>query len=313
MHQTAVPTAVWQRRTNKIIAAGITIIGLTMMLSLIPQCIYIGIVFVTFALIWLGWMTMKEKKIEPPRPEGEHPASPVLFLVASHHLRQDLFRKLKIKYLIVQPASPDFPRACEDSYKIKVSCAPLLPPIHQDPTVTKGQRPWLSSRGPTLPDPEDKPPTYDQILKLDGLPPDYYSVLSEKPPRYEDVSPAMGWGACALPTEFYTTELPCVHTTTVGSSVPLEVALHPESASSFLNESPSSWSAQSVLSTTYTAAQNPSFASDNPSFQPTVEDGNVKDFLTYLEITKDNGSFQEERREFGREDANKVDTEFSNI
>ncbi|XP_042208849.1 uncharacterized protein LOC121857051 [Homarus americanus] len=258
MHQTAVPTAVWQRRTNKIIAAGITIIGLTMMLSLIPQCIYIGIVFVTFALIWLGWMTMKEKKIEPPRPEGEHPASPVLFLVASHHLRQ-------------------------------------------------------SSRGPTLPDPEDKPPTYDQILKLDGLPPDYYSVLSEKPPRYEDVSPAMGWGACALPTEFYTTELPCVHTTTVGSSVPLEVALHPESASSFLNESPSSWSAQSVLSTTYTAAQNPSFASDNPSFQPTVEDGNVKDFLTYLEITKDNGSFQEERREFGREDANKVDTEFSNI
>lgn len=42
-----------------------------------------------------------------------------------------------------------------------------------------------SSRGPTLPDPEDKPPSYEQILKLDGLPPDYYSVLSEKPPRYD--------------------------------------------------------------------------------------------------------------------------------
>lgn len=51
MHQTAVPSAVWQRRTNKIIAAGITIIGLTMMLSLIPQCIYIGVVFVACALM----------------------------------------------------------------------------------------------------------------------------------------------------------------------------------------------------------------------------------------------------------------------
>ncbi|KAK7077737.1 hypothetical protein SK128_026785, partial [Halocaridina rubra] len=37
-------------------------------------------------------------------------------------------------------------------------------------------------------DSEDKPPSYDAILTLDGLPPDYFSVLSEKPPRYEDVA-----------------------------------------------------------------------------------------------------------------------------
>lgn len=34
---------------------------------------------------------------------------------------------------------------------------------------------------------EDKPPSYDAILDSDGLPPNYYSVVSEKPPRYEDI------------------------------------------------------------------------------------------------------------------------------
>ncbi|XP_069944642.1 uncharacterized protein [Cherax quadricarinatus] len=256
MYQASVPTAVWQRRTNKIIAAGITIIGLTMMLSLIPQCIYIGIVFVTCALIWLGWMTMKEKKVEPPRPEGEHPGSPVLFLVASHHLRH-------------------------------------------------------TSRGPTLPDPNDKPPTYDQILKLDGLPPDYYSVLTEKPPRYEDLSPALGWGACALPTEFYTRELPCVHTPPAGSTVPFEVALHAESTSSFLHESPSSWTVQSILPPAYNSSPHSSFASDNPSFQLVVEESTAKEGL-YLEMTQDNDSTQEERRETEKDEASKVPTDFSN-
>ncbi|XP_068237200.1 uncharacterized protein [Palaemon carinicauda] len=239
MHQTAVSSAVWQRRTNKIIAVGITIIGLTMMLSLIPQCIFIGVVFVSCSLIWLGWMTVKEKKVEPPRPE-EHPASPVLFLVASHHLRQ-------------------------------------------------------TSRGPTLPDPEDKPPSYDQILKLDGLPPDYYSILAEKPPRYEDLSPTLGWGACALPVELYTTELPCVHSTQstpVGSPPPVDVALRPaesSTSSAFMNELPTSWSAQSLLPPTYTASgfarENPSFepfARENPSFEPVVvgrDDSSEKDEL----------------------------------
>ncbi|XP_066988756.1 uncharacterized protein [Macrobrachium rosenbergii] len=232
MHQTAVPSAVWQRRTNKIIAVGITIIGLTMMLSLIPQCIFIGVVFVSCSLIWLGWMTVKEKKVEPPRPE-EHPASPVLFLVASHHLRQ-------------------------------------------------------TSRGPTLPDPEDKPPSYDQILKLDGLPPDYYSILSEKPPRYEDLSPTLGWGACALPVELYTTELPCVHSSQsspVGSSPSVvDVALRPAesstSSSAFMGELPSSWSAQSLLPPTYGASGG--FARENPSFEPVVvgkDDCSEKDEL----------------------------------
>ncbi|MPC86575.1 hypothetical protein E2C01_081409 [Portunus trituberculatus] len=47
--------------------------------------------------------------------------------------------------------------------------------------VSRGQ--GVSARSPTLPDPEDKPPTYDQILKLDGAPPDYFSILTEKPPR----------------------------------------------------------------------------------------------------------------------------------
>nr|XP_053628680.1 uncharacterized protein LOC128686060 [Cherax quadricarinatus]XP_053628681.1 uncharacterized protein LOC128686060 [Cherax quadricarinatus] len=37
-------------------------------------------------------------------------------------------------------------------------------------------------------DPEDKPPSYDAILTSDGLPPDYYSILSEKPPKYEEIA-----------------------------------------------------------------------------------------------------------------------------
>ncbi|XP_071529783.1 uncharacterized protein [Panulirus ornatus] len=37
-------------------------------------------------------------------------------------------------------------------------------------------------------DPEDKPPSYEAILTSDGLPPDYYTVLGEKPPRYEDIA-----------------------------------------------------------------------------------------------------------------------------
>ncbi|XP_069173236.1 uncharacterized protein [Procambarus clarkii] len=256
MHQTPVPTAVWQRRTNKIIAAGITVIGLTMMLSLIPQCIYIGIAFVTCALIWLGWMTMKERNMEPPRPESEHPASPVLFLVASHHLHQ-------------------------------------------------------TSRGPTLPDPEDKPPTYDQIVKLDGLPPDYYSILTEKPPRYEELSPTLGWGACALPAKFYTTEHPCVHTSTVGSTGSIEVVLHGESTSSFLHESPS-WSSQSGLSPANNGVQSPSFASDNPSFQLVLEDIDAKESLS-LAMSQENDSTQEERIEMEKDDDSKVPTDHSSV
>ncbi|KAK3855086.1 hypothetical protein Pcinc_038490 [Petrolisthes cinctipes] len=90
-----------------------------------------------------------------------HTTSPVLFLVASNHLRQ-------------------------------------------------------SPRGPTLADPNDKPPTYDQIVKLDGLPPDYYTVLTtEKPPRYEDVGGrgGLGWGACASAMDLYSPDLACIHTT----------------------------------------------------------------------------------------------------
>lgn len=225
MQQTGVPTAVWQRRTNKIVAAGITIIGLTMMLSLIPQCIYIGIVFVSCSLVWLGWMTVREKKIEPPRPEGQHPTSPVLFLVASHHLSN-------------------------------------------------------TARTPTLPDPEDKPPTYDQILKLDGLPPDYFSVLTEKPPRYEDLSPGMTWGACALPAELYPADLPCVH------QVP---ALHSQSPSAFLHESQFSWTTPQATPV-YTATHNPAFAEDDPSIQSLVEDRDDKDAQDKEETRSSNSS-----------------------
>ncbi|XP_068233137.1 ubiquitin-associated protein 2-like [Palaemon carinicauda] len=35
---------------------------------------------------------------------------------------------------------------------------------------------------------EDKPPSYEAILSSDGLPPDYFSVLNEKPPKYEDIA-----------------------------------------------------------------------------------------------------------------------------
>ncbi|XP_047494860.1 uncharacterized protein LOC125042991 [Penaeus chinensis] len=259
MHQTAVPSAVWQRRTNKIIAAGITIIGLTMMLSLIPQCIYIGVVFVACALIWLGWMTMKEKKVEPPRPEGQHPASPVLFLVASHHLRQ-------------------------------------------------------SSRGPTLPDPEDKPPSYEQILKLDGLPPDYYSVLSEKPPRYEDLSPTLGWGACALPVEFYAADLPCVHSSAHSSSpdspVSLEVPMHAESTSSFLQGLPSSWSTQSVLPSSYSS--NQAFGTENPAFSSQSLNNGISE-SSNVKAGAETAPVEGERRDTEKDEENKLNADFSNI
>lgn len=36
-------------------------------------------------------------------------------------------------------------------------------------------------------DPEDKPPSYDAILTLDGPPPEYSSVMLQKPPKYEEI------------------------------------------------------------------------------------------------------------------------------
>ncbi|KAF2368964.1 hypothetical protein FHG87_000255 [Trinorchestia longiramus] len=80
----ATPSSVWQKRTNRLIAVAIIVIGLTMMISNITQCIYIGMLFIVIALIWLAWMTVKERKIDPPRPEDQ--PSPVLFLVTSHML-----------------------------------------------------------------------------------------------------------------------------------------------------------------------------------------------------------------------------------
>ena len=32
-------------------------------------------------------------------------------------------------------------------------------------------------------DPEDKPPSYDTILTLDGSPPEYASIVPQKPPK----------------------------------------------------------------------------------------------------------------------------------
>lgn len=162
-----------------------------------------------------------------------------------------------------------------------------------------------------MPDPEDKPPTYDQIVKLDGLPPDYYSILTEKPPRYEELSPTLGWGACALPAKFYTTEHPCVHTSTVGSTGSIEVVLHGESTSSFLHESPS-WSSQSGLSPANNGVQSPSFASDNPSFQLVLEDIDAKESLS-LAMSQENDSTQEERIEMEKDDDSKVPTDHSSV
>lgn len=36
-------------------------------------------------------------------------------------------------------------------------------------------------------DPEDKPPSYDAILTLDGPPPEYASIMLQKPPKYEEI------------------------------------------------------------------------------------------------------------------------------
>ncbi|XP_045131118.1 uncharacterized protein LOC123516091 isoform X1 [Portunus trituberculatus] len=36
-------------------------------------------------------------------------------------------------------------------------------------------------------DPEDKPPSYDAILTLDGPPPEYSSIILQKPPKYEEI------------------------------------------------------------------------------------------------------------------------------
>lgn len=133
--------------------------------------------------------------------------------------------------------------------------------------------------------------------------------------RYEDLSPSLGWGACALPLEFYTTELPRVHSSThtssIGSPVPLEVSMHEESTSAFLQESAASWSAQSVLPPAYTAAENPSFANDNPSFQPVMEDSNAKVDLSSLELPHIDSP--EEERKDEKEEARKVPTDFSDI
>ncbi|RXG58886.1 hypothetical protein Avbf_12179 [Armadillidium vulgare] len=152
--QTMVSTHVWQRRTHRVIAMAVIIIGLTMMISTIPQCIYIGLVFIMMSLGWLAWMRMKDKKAEPPSPNNQpHGAvSPVLFLVASQNFTQ---------------------------------------------------RPCI----PTPVDPNDKPPSYDQIVKLDGLPPDYFSVLAAKPPRYEDIENVEKVLPVAIPIE----DIPTVH------------------------------------------------------------------------------------------------------
>lgn len=35
--------------------------------------------------------------------------------------------------------------------------------------------------------PDDKPPSYESVLTLDGLPPEYSSIAAQKPPRYEEI------------------------------------------------------------------------------------------------------------------------------
>lgn len=57
---------------------------------------------------------------------------------------------------------------------------------------------------------EDKPPSYEAILSSDGLPPDYFSVLNEKPPKYEDIASGLfntGSFMPAVPLDVDTTTL----------------------------------------------------------------------------------------------------------
>lgn len=66
---------------------------------------------------------------------------------------------------------------------------PPRPHAHQSPVlflVTSHMLPNMNrtNAGSAL----DKPPSYDTIVSLDGLPPDYSSVQLEKPPRYEEVA-----------------------------------------------------------------------------------------------------------------------------
>jgi len=72
----------WRRRTNRIIAALVIFIGLTMMSSNITQCIYAGMLFIILAIMWLAWLTVQERKAVPSRPFADA-VSPVLFLVTS--------------------------------------------------------------------------------------------------------------------------------------------------------------------------------------------------------------------------------------
>lgn len=90
------------------------------------------------------------------------------------------------------------------------------------------------------------------------------------PDRYEDLSPALGWGACALPAELYPGDLACVH------QVPAS-AIHAQSSSAFLQESPLSWAAPQTTPPVYTATHNPAFAGDDPSFQALVENEDAKE------------------------------------
>lgn len=119
----------------------------------------------------------------------------------------------------------------------------------------------------------------------------------------------MGWGACALPVEFYTSELPCVHPSThtsqVTSSVPLEVNIHEESTSSVHSGLSLPWSTQNVTTPLYSTTPTASYVSDNQSFHPAVEASQIS--LTTSDLP------QEDRRGGEAEEAGQVPTDSSNI
>ncbi|MPC09844.1 hypothetical protein E2C01_002462 [Portunus trituberculatus] len=56
-------------------------------------------------------------------------------------------------------------------------------PLFPQPCEANGQGGSGDGSEARARDPEDKPPSYDAILTLDGPPPEYSSIILQKPPK----------------------------------------------------------------------------------------------------------------------------------
>lgn len=114
--------------------------------------------------------------------------------------------------------------------------------------------------------------------------------------------------------EFYATDLPCVHSSAHSSSpdspVSLEVPMHSESTSSFLQGLPSSWSTQSVLPSSYNS--NQAFGTENPAFSSQSLNNGIS-VSSNGKADAETAPVEGERRDTEKDEENKLNADFSNI